>query len=534
MKRIFCLIPLFILSCILLSCGAFAAQQPFQLLLYDMNASRYVNQTVTPASISLDGAPLDSDLPPFLYQSRTMAPVRLLAEYFHASVEWVEASRQVHIQTDSQNIVLTIGSPTALVNGQSVLLPDGVSAVMASYQGVYRTMVPLRFVSEYLGAEVGWDSETYTATITSPVQPAEPAFQVTDIRLDDDACSVFLAIQGTPEFLLQDFGDRAVIDLPGGALASGLPASLSASNDLFSAVRYSDHSDLYEGYATTLRVVLDLREGVSCDQVSVTSTDGGLLIQAQPAEKPEEPDDSSDANGDASLPPLTTPVEPASVTIVLDAGHGGSAVGAVYEDIYEKDIKLAVTLKLARLLRDCGYQVVLTRTDDRDVGLYERADIANALPADIFVSLHSNAAPTVPEYTGIYTYHYPGSRRGSLLAQHIQQGVIQSTGAIDRGTRSADFVVLRETDMAAVLVEMGFMTNHGELMQLMEDSYRDRLAHGIAEGIICYLNSQKALEAQQVSAEKQLDTAGEVSEESSLEDGQKNSAGALPDADAAA
>jgi len=270
-----------------------------------------------------------------------------------------------------------------------------------------------------------------------------------------------------------------VIDLPGGILTSGLPASIPMENEIFSAVRYSDHTDLYQNYDSSVRVVLDLRSGFTCAaNVSVTAISGGILVQT-----------FRESVGSVPLP--STPIDPSASTIVLDAGHGGSATGAQYEGVREKDINLSVTRKLAVLLEDCGYNVILTRTGDESVGLYERADIANGLQADIFVSLHANAAPSAPDFAGIYTYHYPGSRRGPLLAQQIQSAVISSTGAADRKINSANFVVLRETDMPAVLVEMGFMTNHDELMKLIDGGYQDKLAQGIAQGIIHYLNSQK-------------------------------------------
>ena len=296
--------------------------------------------------------------------------------------------------------------------------------------------------------------------------------------MDDHAQTVFIATQGTPWYVLRDFGDRAVVDLPGSVLAFGGPASISTGNEVFSAVRYAEHTDLYEG-SVSVRVVLELRDGFTCGgNVRVAAVDGGVLIQA--------------VENDQQGPPLlSTPINPESSVIVLDAGHGGSATGAQYGGIAEKDINLSVTRKVAALLEDCGYPVVLTRSGDWDVGLYERAEQANDLQADIFVSVHSNAAPASPDYTGIYTYHYPDSYWGGLLAQYIQSSLISATGAIDRGTKSEDFVVLRETDMAAVLVEMGFMTNHGELRLLVDSGYQDKLARGIAEGIIRYLNRQK-------------------------------------------
>ena len=140
-------------------------------------------------------------------------------------------------------------------------------------------------------------------------------------------------------------------------------------------------------------------------------------------------------------------------------------------------------------MKNHGYNVVMTRSTDVDVGLYERVDIANAENADLFVSIHSNAAENRPDYQGIYTYYHPSSRRGARLAQAIQTPLCRMTGGIDRGIKDADFVVIRETKMCAVLVEMGFMTNHEELMNLIDDSYQDKLAQGISEGIVSYLNS---------------------------------------------
>ena len=113
---------------------------------------------------------------------------------------------------------------------------------------------------------------------------------------------------------------------------------------------------------------------------------------------------------------------------------------------------------------------------------------ANQGEYDLYLALHSNAAPNYSDFSGIYTYYHPSSGRGARLAQAIQTPLTRLTGGIDRGIKSADFVVLRETEMCAVLVEMGFMTNHDELMDLIDDGYQDKLAQGIAEGIVTYLN----------------------------------------------
>ncbi len=193
---------------------------------------------------------------------------------------------------------------------------------------------------------------------------------------------------------------------------------------------------------------------------------------------------------DDLLAPLDTPVEPQSRLIVLDPGHGGTASGAFYEEVAEKDLTLSMTTKLRDILSALGYNTVMTRESDVSMGLYERADVANAAGADLFVSVHCNAAEDFPTFQGLYVYHYPDSPSGEALARIIQATACGFTGAVDRDIDSANFVVLRETDMPAVLVETGFMTCHEELIKLMDDAYQTRMAQGIAQGIIQYLNAR--------------------------------------------
>lgn len=176
--------------------------------------------------------------------------------------------------------------------------------------------------------------------------------------------------------------------------------------------------------------------------------------------------------------------------VALDPGHGGSASGAAYGGALEKDIVLAITLKVKDLLEAKGCRVVLTRSDDRDVGLYERCDVANAAGAEIFVSVHANAAPGNDAFQGTYTYYYPGSRDGAALAQCVQARTVASAGSVDRGILSENFVVVRETAMPAALVETGFMTCQEELERLTDPAYQDRLAWGIAAGIEDYLTGK--------------------------------------------
>lgn len=355
--------------------GAAGPNGTISVDLYDHAAGRYQSVQADVVTLTLDGVPLSGDVPALVQAGRTLVPVRLVAEALAAEVLWVQETGQVILKRGTDTVVLTLGSSQALVNGQSLPLPDGVPATVVRYQGMDRTTVPLRFVSEQLGARVDWNQAAYSALLTSPAgqAPARPALQVTDIQADANAQTVLITTNHKPDYQVLDLGDRVVVDIKGAALSSGFPGRITVDNELISAVRYADHGDdLYPDYAHTVRVVLDLRDGITYrENVTVEVRDNGVLLTTSLPDR-EEPD---------YIP--TAPIDPQRSTIVIDPGHGGGRTGAQYEGIAEKTINLSVSKKLQAILRGYGYNVVMTRTGDADVGLYERADIANAVEADL-------------------------------------------------------------------------------------------------------------------------------------------------------
>ncbi len=174
--------------------------------------------------------------------------------------------------------------------------------------------------------------------------------------------------------------------------------------------------------------------------------------------------------------------------VVLDPGHGGEAEGASYGGVQEKDLNLSIATQAARLLEEAGVTVVMTRTDDSDVDLYARTDLANTLGADLFVSVHCNANVDHDDVTGIYTCAYSEGTNGWRLAQLLHQTMRQATGADDFGMEPRpNLAVLRTSLMPASLVECGFMSTPSELDMLVRPEYQARLAQGIADGILAYL-----------------------------------------------
>lgn len=181
--------------------------------------------------------------------------------------------------------------------------------------------------------------------------------------------------------------------------------------------------------------------------------------------------------------------------VVVDPGHGGSNPGAVANNTRESDNNLAVALKLRDKLVQAGAKVIMTRDKDRTVApegsslgeeLAARVTMAEDNHADIFISIHSNENPD-SNVRGAMSFYPAG--KSSTLASEIEKALVKETGAIDKGTSSATFHVLRNTSMPSTLVEMGFVSNQEEAAQLNSDSYRSKIAQGIFNGTAAYFKN---------------------------------------------
>lgn len=180
--------------------------------------------------------------------------------------------------------------------------------------------------------------------------------------------------------------------------------------------------------------------------------------------------------------------------IVLDPGHGGSDPGAVGPaGGCEKTCTLAMALALQVCLADAGANVMMTRCSDTDVGyandsaneeLRARVDLANRAGADVFISLHANAAEN-PEAHGTETWYYAA---GQELAEKVAAAMAM-LGLTDRGAKQGGFYVLKYTSMPAVLVETAFISNPQEEQLLFQPDFQTRVASAVAEGLAAWFQS---------------------------------------------
>ncbi len=184
------------------------------------------------------------------------------------------------------------------------------------------------------------------------------------------------------------------------------------------------------------------------------------------------------------VPP--SPGKPIKALVVIDAGHGGHDPGAMSGGLREKDIDLAVAIKVADLLEQRGIGVLMTRQQDRFIELEERANIANRRNADLFVSIHSDSNPDRSRQGFTVFVARAASAEAYRAANCIGQAMA-ATGADSHGIREADYKVLVNTSGPAVLVEIGYLSTVQDIARLRDSGWQSRLAQAIATGILTYV-----------------------------------------------
>jgi N-acetylmuramoyl-L-alanine amidase len=198
----------------------------------------------------------------------------------------------------------------------------------------------------------------------------------------------------------------------------------------------------------------------------------------------------SGGSASVALPP-ESPDGGGGPLVVIDPGHGGHDEGARgARATREKDVVLDVSLRLARHLRSKGMRTHLTRLDDSYVDLRERSAMANRVAADAFVSIHANSCAEA-SVSGVETWvadaqtspSAPVRQLSLRLARAIQSAVAKTTETRDRGVRDGRYAVLANTNVPAVLVELGFLSHAPTERALACPRRRERIARALADAI---------------------------------------------------
>lgn len=175
--------------------------------------------------------------------------------------------------------------------------------------------------------------------------------------------------------------------------------------------------------------------------------------------------------------------------IFIDAGHGAHDPGALGSRSKEKDNVLKVALRLKVLLESYGHTVRLSRSTDVFIALSERARLANVWGADYFVSLHNNAATASATGFETFIHNGPVQSKTAGFQNAIHAAIAKNIGISDRGKKRANFAVLRETRMPAVLIEYAFISNASDESILINQV--EKLAQLTTDGIVNYVGGKK-------------------------------------------
>lgn len=326
------------------------------------------------------------------------------------------------------------------------------------------------------------DREAEEVAETAPNQSAQNPLTI--IESVDLSSGDALLIRSQGEIDYETGWDRATgayrITIPSARLADQVRGPELQANSPLLSVRLRQEDD------ETVVILIQPAAGVRIGDLNQPSDQLlALELERTSQQIPVTPPTST---SQPALPSGQLPsVGDTRVVVIVDPGHGGPDPGAIGIDgLREKDIVLPVALRVAELLEQQGVHAILTRSQDVDLDLEPRVQIAERADADLFVSIHANAISlSRPDVNGTETYYYSDS--GLRFGQVIHASMVQVPGVRDRGMHQARFYVLRNTSMPAVLLELGFVTGAQDAELLSDSTFREQMATAIARGILQYI-----------------------------------------------
>lgn len=486
----------------------FTTAQAAMILEYNGQQHNYTGSVY---SLSVNGKTVSVPLQPIIFNDRALVPVREVFEAMGAVVTYLPTTREITVDLGETYVSMQIDNKYAYINGNKKAIPDSLMPMLIAKKGESaKTMVPVRFVSESIGMNVVFDGENGVIKINNPSQYT-PEPDVTNMinkvtaTKDNNEITINIVFDSP----ITKTGALTFIKSSGVLYCDVYDVGYTTSNNIsvnsgsVKAIRLGKHDDY-------TRVAIDTSGATG--YYKKLSSDGMLLkitVQGNSADTPASPSATPTQKPAASptqtSTPTPTPTPEAHLKgekiIVIDAGHGGSDPGAVYSHVgteyREKVINLAVAKKVKALLQAQGIRVEMTRSGDTYPTLTERAAFANKLGAAMFVSIHSNSFDSNNDTNGIEVYYAKtnNSDRYGLtskkLATDVYKNLIKNTSATQRGVKTEQHAVTRLSEMPAILVELGFITNQEEAQKLSSDEYQNLLADAIADAIISNMSTVK-------------------------------------------
>ncbi|MGI6206559.1 MAG: N-acetylmuramoyl-L-alanine amidase [Anaerovoracaceae bacterium] len=472
----------------------------------------------TVPSIYINGEKIETDVDPYIVNDRVLVPVATIVNDLGGTSSYDGSTGKVTLTYGDTVITLIIGSAEAYVNGEAVTLDVATRISQVADGSGGRTMVPLRFVGETFGFEVTWDGETCSVYIDSGTNSSTvtDTTTITSVKLLSnqkygDSYYTYVTINA-------DKSLKSALDKTEW-LENPCRYYMDFNNTTFdSSISSSQTQDVSTSYVTGVRtgsprdnvarIVIDM---TAVEEPNISYSDDGTEVTFAFAETKTDSttssqtwtageNDTTTVQGTRKYDTLSAyhPWSDGKIVVCIDPGHGSTTGGkrSPDESLLEWEFNRSVAYKLKAILEQNGIQCVMTVAydDTTDPSLQSRVEVANSNDdVDLFVSIHANAyTSSWNSANGWEVYSYKTGGVSEYAAQCVEAATMAAQSVIrDRGTKTANFYVIKNTEMPAILIEHGFYTNATEVEYLKSDSFRNTLAQADATGIINFFNSFK-------------------------------------------
>ena len=466
--------------------------------------------------ILMDNKPLELDVLSIMEDDQIFIPARNIVEALGGRITWFPTLKLLTINIDNHIVRLVIDELSLEMDGKIIPLKTPAKIIDN------RVMLPLEVIKIITSVEVEWDNQAKTLSINT----IRPYLLKVRSYSDSDKTRIVIDLSEKTEFKANKLTnpDKIFIDIIGSILKlEDTFKEIEINDGILKTVRTAQFNE------EITRVVFDLYQEVKYNIFSLTDPDRVVIDIFRPEKKSEPLLET--------LPPKPEekPVLEAKVTgkrvVIIDPGHGGSDPGAIGPTrLKESEVTLKVALHLEELLKKAGIPTYLTRYKDDFISLEDRTNFANQKNGFVFVSIHANSTlnnrPTaVGTETFVLSSKYIGASAkdvadrenrasrahpeidtdlasiiGDLeesanikysldFADIVQKELLKYLKLENRGVKQAPFVVLKGVNMAAVIVEIAFISNPQEEKLLKNNEFSQKIAQALYDAIIYYIKN---------------------------------------------
>ena len=466
--------------------------------------------------ILVDNKPLETVVPSVIENDRLFVSARNVVEALGGRITWFPALKLMTININGHTTRLVIDDPS-LERDEKIISLEMPARILDN-----RVMIPLEVIKIIAEVDIKWENQTKTLSINT-IRP-----YLLEVRSysHPDKTRVVIDLSEKTEFRADKLinPDRIFIDIMGSiAKLEDTSKQVKIDDGVIKTVRTAQFNE------EITRVVFDLYQQAEYELFSLIESDRVVIDIFKPEGKAVTVSETLPAKPEEK--PVPGPEITGKRIVIIDPGHGGKDPGAIGPTgLKESEVTLGIALYLEKLLKGAGIPTYLTRSKDEFVYLEDRTNFANQKNGFVFVSLHANSVLNHrPSAEGIETFllssKYIGASARDVadrenrasrahpevdtdlaliiadleesanikysfdFADIIQKKLVEYLKLENRGIKQAPFVVLKGANMAAVVVEVGFISNPKEEKLLKTNKFRENAAQGLFEAIKYYIEN---------------------------------------------